>query len=273
MDMDFVIARAQELGLFLASGFVLWLLGRAFFVTRPPGFLTRDLATDILYQIMTPLYAFVLIAMFSGVMAFVVGPEQVAERLLQGAEPMRDWPLWLQVTSLLLLRDVAQYWVHRALHQPTLWKYHAIHHAPEDLAWHHAYRFHPVNYLLYVTLVDLALYSMGYPITVMLAIVPVLGVFSLFVHSNLRWSYGPLRYVLTSPVFHRWHHSAEDAALDKNFAPNFPFIDLIFGTFYMPKGQLPQQVGIAGGDVPTRFRGQMLYPFRRAPGAKNPSNS
>ena len=32
---------------------------------------------------------------------------------------------------------------------------------------------------------------------------------SAFVHANLNWTFGPLRYVISSPVFHRWHHSRE----------------------------------------------------------------
>ena len=31
---------------------------------------------------------------------------------------------------------------------------------------------------------------------------------SAFVHANLNWTLGPFRYVLASPVFHRWHHTA-----------------------------------------------------------------
>ena len=273
MQLDFFISRAEEFGWFLATGLALWLLGRMFFVSRPPAFLTRELLIDSLYHLLTPLYGLVMLVLFSLLMVPLVGAEAVATRLMQGAEPIAAWPLWQQMLSFLLLRDLAQYWIHRALHRPSLWHYHAVHHAPEELAWHHAYRFHPVNYLLYVTLVDLALYALGYPVTTMLLLFPMLGMFSLFVHSNLRWTYGPLRYVLTSPVFHRWHHSAEAAAQGKNFAPNFPFIDLIFGTFYMPRAALPATVGIAGGDVPRGFLGQLAYPFVKAFGVKNPSHS
>ena len=30
---------------------------------------------------------------------------------------------------------------------------------------------------------------------------------SALVHANLNWSFGPLKYVLASPVSHRWHHT------------------------------------------------------------------
>jgi sterol desaturase/sphingolipid hydroxylase (fatty acid hydroxylase superfamily) len=76
------------------------------------------------------------------------------------------------------------------------------------------------------------------------------------------WTYGPLRYVFASPAFHRWHHTSEEEGLDKNFAGLFPFIDVIFGTFYMPVERQPQRFGILHNDVPEGLLGQLVYPFR-----------
>jgi hypothetical protein len=84
------------------------------------------------------------------------------------------------------------------------------------------------------------------------------------VHANLNWTFGPLKYVFASPVFHRWHHTLEDEGLDKNFAPTFPVLDLIFGTFYMPPGKLPARFGVHDTEFPEGFLGQFVYPFRRS---------
>jgi sterol desaturase/sphingolipid hydroxylase (fatty acid hydroxylase superfamily) len=72
-----------------------------------------------------------------------------------------------------------------------------------------------------------------------------------------------LRYALASPAFHRWHHTTEEEALDKNFSGLFPFIDVVFGTFYMPAGRLPQHFGIRNGAVPEGLLRQLAYPFER----------
>jgi sterol desaturase/sphingolipid hydroxylase (fatty acid hydroxylase superfamily) len=69
--------------------------------------------------------------------------------------------------------------------------------------------------------------------------------------------------VIASPVFHRWHHTSEDEGLDTNFAGLFPFIDLAFGTFYMPADRLPTRFGLVHDEVPDGLVRQMLYPFRR----------
>jgi sterol desaturase/sphingolipid hydroxylase (fatty acid hydroxylase superfamily) len=64
-------------------------------------------------------------------------------------------------------------------------------------------------------------------------------------------------------MFHRWHHTTEEEGLDKNFAGLFPFIDLAFGTFYMPLGRQPQRFGVTNDDVPAGLVAQLAYPFRQ----------
>jgi sterol desaturase/sphingolipid hydroxylase (fatty acid hydroxylase superfamily) len=97
------------------------------------------------------------------------------------------------------------------------------------------------------------------------AFVPVLTLYALFLHADVDWSFGPLRYVIASPVFHRWHHTSEEEGLDRNFAGMFPFIDVIFGTFYMPRGRAPERFGLVRDDVPDGLLAQLWYPFRRRP--------
>ena len=41
------------------------------------------------------------------------------------------------------------------------------------------------------------------------------------------------------------------------------FIDVIFGTFYMPAGRQPQRFGVLGDEVPDGLLAQLAYPFRR----------
>jgi sterol desaturase/sphingolipid hydroxylase (fatty acid hydroxylase superfamily) len=62
-------------------------------------------------------------------------------------------------------------------------------------------------------------------------------------------------------VFHRWHHTAAERGGEKNFAATFPVLDLIFGTFYMPAGVLPDQYGIAEREFPESFPAQLAHPF------------
>ena len=34
------------------------------------------------------------------------------------------------------------------------------------------------------------------------------------------------------PRYHHWHHSSQKAAIDRNFAIHFPWIDKLFGTHH-----------------------------------------
>ena len=85
-------------------------------------------------------------------------------------------------------------------------------------------------------------------------------VYSALVHANLNWTFGPFRYVFASPVFHRWHHTNETEGLDKNFAPTFPVLDLVFGTFYMPAASCRRTS--ASRACPRHFFAQLTYPFK-----------
>jgi sterol desaturase/sphingolipid hydroxylase (fatty acid hydroxylase superfamily) len=82
---------------------------------------------------------------------------------------------------------------------------------------------------------------------------------SCMVHANLNWTFGPLRYVLVSPVFHRWHHSRE--VRDKNFSSTFAIWDLMFGTAYMPAGASPKAYGVDDKEMPEALWAQIAYPL------------
>jgi sterol desaturase/sphingolipid hydroxylase (fatty acid hydroxylase superfamily) len=83
------------------------------------------------------------------------------------------------------------------------------------------------------------------------------------VHANLNWTLGPFRYVIATPVFHRWHHTPVGDGGNTNFAGTFPIWDILFGTFRMPEGQLPENYGKDESAMPSGIVGQLAFPFRR----------
>lgn len=173
-------------------------------------------------------------------------------------------PTAIQILELLVLSDLLGYASHRLFHSRFLWKFHAIHHSAEDVDWLAATRLHPVNEVGTRLLQTVPLYLLGFRGASFAAAAPIIGFYAIFLHANLRWDFGPLRYVIASPAFHRWHHTSQEEGLDKNFAGLFPWIDLLFGTFYMPRGVQPEKFGVAGESVPPTLIGQLLYPFRHS---------
>ena len=69
--------------------------------------------------------------------------------------------------------------------------------------------------------------------------------------------------MLATPVFHRWHHTALEEGGNTNFAGTFPLWDLLFGTFLMPAGKLPETYGKDEPAIPGEIAGQLAYPFRQ----------
>ena len=152
-----------------------------------------------------------------------------------GHGPLSTLPLWLQAILFLVAADFMMYWLHRMFHGGGFWRYHAIHHSSEDVDWISAARFHPVNLLLGTIGVDVVLLMAGISPGVMLWLGPFNIFHSAFVHANLNWTLGPFKYVVATPVFHRWHHTSREEGGDTNFAGTFPLWDILFGTFRMPE--------------------------------------
>jgi sterol desaturase/sphingolipid hydroxylase (fatty acid hydroxylase superfamily) len=172
-------------------------------------------------------------------------------------------PAWLQGLEILFVGDLCGYWSHRLFHtHPALWRFHAVHHSPEQLDWLAAARVHPVDTIAGRLASMLPLYLLGFSGAGLAPYALLLAVYPIYLHANVSWGYGPLRYVISSPAFHRWHHSSEKAALDKNFSGLFPIIDLLFGTAYFPHHR-SARYGLYRERMPRGVIAQLRYPFRR----------
>jgi sterol desaturase/sphingolipid hydroxylase (fatty acid hydroxylase superfamily) len=226
----------------------------------------KDSWIDAVYWIGSPLlYAGISASMIgAGFYVIFAGDWEAAGAYLdQGAAWTRDLPLWAQALGVLIVTDISMYWTHRLFHTGRLWRYHAIHHAPVHLDFLHAVRFHPVNFVFHGVLANALALWIGFSPAAVAVLGPFNILYSSMVHANLNWTFGPLRHVFASPVFHRWHHTGPDEGGNSNFAPTFAFLDHLFGTFYMPQGVKPGATGIVENDMPGSLVGQLLYPFNR----------
>ena len=217
----------------------------------------RERLTDLLWWFFTPT---VTKAIGAAVLFVAI------VMLTAGIKPSQSWfvsqPAALQIVEALVAADFLAYWSHRMFHRGALWRIHAVHHSSKELDWLAAARVHPLNEILSRLFQLLPLYLLGFRGDALAALVPLLTFYGIFLHANLRWDFGPLRHVIASPVFHRWHHTSQEEGLDRNFAGLFPWIDLLFGTFYMPRDRQPEKFGLAGETMPESLAGQLVYPFR-----------
>jgi sterol desaturase/sphingolipid hydroxylase (fatty acid hydroxylase superfamily) len=233
----------------------------------PPWWQKRELATDIVYWFLIPTFARVVrigsLVIGAALVFNIHGEAELIAFYDNGHGPLAELPLWVQAILFLVLSDIPMYWLHRIFHGSTLWRYHAIHHSSEDLDWISAARFHPVNIMLGAVLVDVVLLMAGISPKVMIWIGPFKVFHSAFVHANLNWTLGPFKYVVASPVFHRWHHTSLAEGGNTNFASTFPIWDIMFGTFYMPPDRVPASYGADDPTMPGGFVGQLVHPLRQ----------
>ena len=180
---------------------------------------------------------------------------------------LRGWvgalPWLVQFIMAIFLTDLAQYWFHRLFHRlPFLWGFHAVHHSAKSMDWLAGARMHFIEIVLLRGVTSLPLLTLGFAPSVMQAYVGMVYIYSSLVHANLRGDFDGLGKWIVVPRFHHWHHALEAEGIDKNFAIHFPWIDRIFGTYFLPAGRWPKDYGVPE-PVPQGYLAQMRYPFVR----------
>lgn len=240
---------------FLGMAALCGLLERVWPADRPVLRWRTDGFTDVLY--------FALRILLSAGLALTTS---VAGTTLPdlGPSTVGALPFAVQLVLFLVLSDLIQYWTHRMMHVLTpLWHIHAVHHSPDQVGWLIASRVHPFELVLNKAVSAVPLYLAGFAPSIIAVAVPFAACYSLLIHANLRWTYGPLGCVIASPAFHHWHHASDRNARDKNFAQTFAFIDFVFGTAYFPRDRRPGRYGLDSGAMPFGIWSQFLYPIHK----------
>jgi len=150
----------------------------------------------------------------------------VVDGTIMRLAPMPASGSTVRVVLALVLVELADYGIHRAMHAvPLLWQFHRLHHDGE-LAWHVGWKLHPVDAALFAAGTSAACWLAGAPLPAAAAFVIGRRVWTLVLHGNLAWPASALDRVIATPAFHRVHHEAR-----ANFASTLPVIDHVFGTY------------------------------------------
>ncbi|VBA37363.1 hypothetical protein LAUMK191_01871 [Mycobacterium attenuatum] len=198
----------------------------------------------------------------------LVGAVAVAGTALQALVPATfraavvGNPGWLQVVAALAITAVGGYAGHRAMHEvPVLWRFHRVHHSVREMDWLAAAHMHPLDQIAIRSAAVVPLYALGFGRVGLGAIVILLTLQDIFIHANLRLTCRPLSWLIATPQFHHWHHARQPQAYNSNYAAEFPLVDALFGTLYLPADRWPAEYGI-DDDQPDGYVRQLVWPLR-----------
>jgi sterol desaturase/sphingolipid hydroxylase (fatty acid hydroxylase superfamily) len=167
----------------------------------------------------------------------------------------------LFAATYAIVWDFWQYWLHRLQHTvPFLWETHKFHHSDTALNSTTQTRVHVLSYFLSVVFYLPVLILFGAQTPHFVATFLMFRVWGFVNHANVRVNFGRLTPFISGPQWHRIHHSARAEHRDKNFATFFPFIDLLFGTYYRPREAEYPPSGLAG-ERATALRQATFEPF------------
>jgi sterol desaturase/sphingolipid hydroxylase (fatty acid hydroxylase superfamily) len=104
-----------------------------------------------------------------------------------------------------------------------------------------------------------------------LAVALLTSVWGYVIHANLRWRFGWLEGIVSTPAFHHHHHRDVGAGgfNHANFAPTLAIVDRLFGTYEAPRSW-PERYGSAD-DVGRTMIDQIMLPFMPALPARDGS--
>lgn len=233
------------------------------FAVHPQRIFRKRIGIDLSYYFLNSLTTSLLLSVPIGLLAWLAR-HAVPDPVLTMSAAL---PFWGRLLAALVVGEFGYYWGHRWCHEvPFLWRFHSVHHSAEEVDFLVNTRAHPFDMVFgrFCGFVPMYLLGLGGPTGPSDSLMPVLvtligTVWGFFIHANLRWRFGPLEWLVSTPAFHHWHHT-RSGPIDRNYASTLPWLDWLFGTFHMPRGTWPESYGIQE-KIPDSLAGQLVYPL------------
>ena len=185
------------------------------------------------------------------------------------------WPPYLQIIAAMLLAEFFLWFNHFVRHKiRTLWFFHAVHHSQRELNIFTDDRAHIIDLTIGALLSFIPFFI--FDVSNLYAVM-IIGLYkpihNRFIHANIKINLGWLGLLVTSPQFHRVHHSADPEHADKNFGVYFSMYDYLFGTACLSRNIYPQtgiddsgfpfEDKVPLSQLPGNWLAQTVYPFRQ----------
>ena len=140
-----------------------------------------------------------------------------------------------------------------------------MHHSTRAMDWLAGSRTHFIDIFVTRSISFIPLYVCGFSEITFNTYIIFVSIHAVLIHANTRIPFGFLKYLIVTPQFHHWHHCDDPNIYGKNFAIHYPFLDVIFGTYYLPGEVWPEATGVREANYPKGYWNQLLYPFTKSP--------
>ncbi|WP_437372683.1 sterol desaturase family protein [Maribacter litoralis] len=178
------------------------------------------------------------------------------------------WPMWAQLLLFFIVLDFVQWFTHVLLHKYAfLWNFHQVHHSVKEMGFAAHLRYHWMENIFYKPLKTFGVMILGGFEPEQAYIVHFAAIaIGHFNHSNIKITWGPLKYVLNNPVMHLYHHAyyLPPGTYGVNFGISLSLWDYIFKTNYIPEDSGNVKLGYPGDEnLPQDFIGQITHGFKK----------
>lgn len=181
------------------------------------------------------------------------------------AVEVQSWPSWAKLLFMFILADFIQWNTHRLLHRiPWMWEFHKVHHSVQEMGFAAHFRFHWMETVIYKTIQYIPLVMIGFGLQDFFIVHIASVAIGHLNHSNIRITYGPLKYIINNPVMHIWHHAKDlPEPYGVNYGISLSLWDFIFRTAYIPGNGRDEPLGFEKiENFPKSFWKQLIHPFK-----------
>jgi len=181
----------------------------------------------------------------------------------------KSLPQWIQLFIFFIVLDFVQWFTHVLLHRYSLlWTFHKVHHSVKEMGFAAHLRYHWMENILYKPLKTFGVMILfGFEPNQAFIIHFIAILIGHLNHSNIKITWGPLKYIINNPVMHLYHHVytlPEGKENGVNYGISLSLWDYIFKTNYIPEDSGTIELGFEGDkEFPKDFLGQLTYGFKK----------
>ena len=243
----------------------LWLLEIAFPWRKEQKTFRKDFWLDAFYMYFNFFVFSIVISGFYQILSSLFAEVNITASSLALID-FSGWAPGLQLLVFFVLLDFVQWFTHVLLHRyEFLWNFHKVHHSVKEMGFAAHLRYHWMENVLYKPLKTFGVMILGGFEPEQAYIVHFIAIaIGHFNHSNIKITWGPLKYIFNNPVMHLYHHAytLPEGKNGVNYGISLSLWDYIFKTNYIPEDSGTIVIGFKGDEeFPKDFVGQNLYGF------------